>query len=114
MFKKKGFAALSVVLGVLTATAWLAASQEGPRGSGKWVYGHVSYASDGSKCANACGISVWGSAGWDTRDGCTNSAGDYKMYVSVNSVRSLYYKGTKVWEGDVDPKGGERIDFKVK
>jgi hypothetical protein len=81
---------------------------EGPSDSGNFVYGKVTY-SDGSTCRNCCGIQIETDSGM-SKEGCTNSDGEYKIYVSSKYLKTVYYKG-KQWSGDAACSGGKRIDL---
>ena len=85
---------------------------EGPDDSGRWVYGHVAY-SDGSKCGKCGAICIETENGF-SKEGFTNADGDYKIYVVSDYVKTVYFRGSKVWKGSEKTKGGVRIDILAK
>jgi hypothetical protein len=86
--------------------------EEGPDNSGRWVHGTVTY-SDGSKCRNCCRIALETTNGF-SKEGCTNNRGEYKIYVTDNYVKAVYYQGSKVCTGSKNTKGGVRIDIEAR
>lgn len=102
---------VSLALMVL-AVSGLWAYGEGPSDSGRWIQGQVTY-SDGSKCGNCCQISVETESGF-SKDGCTDSSGNYKIYVLSEYARAVYFHGSKVWTGSQGTKGGVRIDIRAR
>jgi hypothetical protein len=94
----------------LTAMVW--SYDEGPKGSGNWVYGKITYG-DGSKCENCCQIVIETSSGF-SEEGCSNSDAEYKINVASKWVQAVYYRGSKVWDGDRSAEGGLRIDIRAK
>jgi len=101
-----------VLLLALTVAGFVWAYGEGPSDSGRWIYGQVVY-SDGSKCAKCCSVSIETSQAF-SKDGCTDDNGNYKIYISSEYVRGVYFKGTKVWEGNQSAKGGVNINIRMK
>ncbi len=108
---KKLFVIIMMLIAALSLTGVLFGYGEGPSGSGNWVYGNVTYSS-GVKCKNCCPVVVGTASGMSER-GCTNSSGEYKIYVSSSTVKAIYFRGKKVWSGSKNCQGGVRINIKA-
>lgn len=87
------------------------AYEDGPTDSGKWVYGVIK-SDSGSKCKKKYGISIWTENGY-SKEGSTNSSGEYKVYVRGSYAKKIYFKGSKIWTGSEKTKGGAEIDLVV-
>ncbi len=80
-----------------------------------YVYGRVTY-QDGSACRNCCSVQAetsGGGAGTMSKEVCTNSDGDYRLDLAYCEVKTVFFKGKTVWEGNKSAKGGARIDLRA-
>ncbi len=81
-----------------------------------YIYGRASY-KDGSACRNCCSVQAelsGGGAGTMSKSVCTDDSGDYRIDVAYCEVKTLFFKGKTVWEGNSSAKGGVKIDVQVR
>ena len=81
-----------------------------------WVYGRVTYG-DGSACRNCCSVQAelsGGGLGTMSKSVCTDDSGDYRIDVAYCEVKTVFFKGKKVWEGNKSAKDGARIDITAR
>ena len=81
-----------------------------------YVYGKVSYG-DGSACRNCCSVQAelsGGGAGTMSKSVCTDDSGEYRIDVAYCEVKTVFFKGKTVWEGNKSAKGGARIDITAR
>ena len=101
-----------VLISILAMAGFVWAYGEGPSQSGKWVEGHVKYG-DGSKCGKCCSISIETENGF-SKEGCTDDNGNYKIYISSDYIKAVYFRGSKVWSGSEESQGGATINILAK
>ncbi len=81
-----------------------------------YVYGRVTY-KDGSTCNNCCDVqaeTTVGLVGGMSKKVCTNGDGDYRIEIdSCSEIKTMFFKGRTVWEGNKSTKGGARIDLRA-
>jgi len=81
-----------------------------------YIYGRVTY-KDGSACRNCCSVQAelsGGGAGTMSKSVCTDDSGDYRIDVAYCEVKSVFFKGNTVWEGNSSAKGGVRINIQAR
>ena len=78
----------------------------------RWVEGRITY-SDGSKCGQCGPISIETEDGFSKQD-FTDNNGNFRVHISSDYVKSIYFKGSKVWSGNKSTKGGTSINIFAK
>jgi hypothetical protein len=83
-----------------------------------WVYGTVKFKS-GSPASKFCDLVIWTKGDGLLDDGrsypvCTNSNGEFKVFVDESYVVEIHFKGHKYWSGSVKTYQGARVDVVVE
>jgi hypothetical protein len=84
----------------------------------RWVYGTVKFKS-GSPASKFCDLVIWTKGDGLLDDGrsypvCTNSNGEFKVFVDESYVVEIHFKGHKYWSGSVKTYQGARVDVVVE
>jgi hypothetical protein len=109
---KKTLWIIGVLFSITAVVSFVWVYGEGPSQHGRWIEGRVAY-SDGSKCGKCCSISIETENGF-SKEGCTDDNGNYKIYVSSDYVKAVYFRGSKIWSGSQETKGGATVNILAK